>query len=139
MDFSCIRSILRKYSIYFYGIFFFLSGCDTPLDSTKFDLTHWKNDKLACENFRQTSLSDFKKLIQPHLIDLSEKQLVNYLGAPDFRELYKRNQKFYYYQLEKTVACQSKTQSKILQKNTLYVVVRMNALNKVSSVTISKP
>ncbi len=135
MDFLYIKNIFRKYLAYFYGVFLFFSSCQTPLDSTKFDLIRWKTDKLACQNFRQTSLSDFQKLIQPHLVDLSEKQLVTYLGAPDFRELYKRNQKFYYYQLEKTATCQSK----IFQKKTLHLAVRMNALNRVSSVTISKP
>ena len=74
-----------------------LSSCDSPLPSIDgVDLAKWKNDKNGCQGERKlmrASLEQQKTKLQ----GLSESQIIKLLGRPDQNELYKRNQKFYFY------------------------------------------
>jgi len=74
-----------------------LIGCERPLPSIEgVDVLKWKNDKNGCRGDRRLmreSLEQQKTKLQ----GLSESQIIKLLGRPDQNELYKRNQKFYYY------------------------------------------
>jgi hypothetical protein len=97
-------AIFRHVSLY---LFLALLGfaCDRPLPTLEgIDLAQWKNDRNGCGSFRTsviTPLQNQKNKLQ----GLSEMQIIALLGRADQNELYKRNQKFYYYFLEPGKAC----------------------------------
>ena len=57
------------------------------------------------------------------LLSLSELEIVDVLGKPDQQELYKRNQKFYYYFIKPSRDCNPS-----LSGNSLRLVIRFNAV-----------
>lgn len=82
-----------------------LSGCGKDLPSFEgFDLPQWKQDKNACGAYRSANLKVFENQ-KEKLLALKEMQIVELLGRPDKNELYKRNQKFYYYYLKPSPEC----------------------------------
>ncbi len=75
----------------------FLISCDRPLPTLDgVDQTKWKNDKNGCDGSRSSMLTSLKEQ-QTKLQGLSEMQIINIFGRPDQNELYKRNQKFFFY------------------------------------------
>jgi hypothetical protein len=104
-------------------IFSILSSCGRSLPEIEgIDITAWKNDKKGCAGERakktDTLLSQKDKFLA-----LSELDIVDLLGKPDEQELYKRNQKFYYYFLKPSGDC-----SVALQGQPLRLVIRFNAV-----------
>src|SRR5271154_2228697 len=82
-----------------------LFSCDRPLPSfTGIDFNAWKSDKNGCGG-KRAAVVDTLHNQKNKLQGLSEMQVVEMLGRPDQYELYKRNQKFYYYWLEPGKAC----------------------------------
>lgn len=82
-----------------------ISGCGKALPSFEdIDLTQWRQDKNACGTYRTASLEVLKNQ-KEKLLALKEMQVVDLLGRPDRNELYKRNQKFYYYYLKPSPVC----------------------------------
>lgn len=63
---------------------------------------------------------------------LSEDQILSLLGRPDRNELYKRNQKFYYYDIEPGKSCDTST-----LKN-WQLVFRFNAMSRAKEVSVEK-
>ena len=60
------------------------------------NVEQWKDDKNGCKGARlsmRKSIEEQKAKLQ----GLSETQVVKLLGRPDQNELYKRNQKFFFY------------------------------------------
>jgi hypothetical protein len=82
-----------------------LYGCATQLPNLDdIDLTQWKADRHGCLGYRMaTSRALFSQ--KEKLLGLTENQILKLLGKPDAAELYKRNQKFYYYQLTADSTC----------------------------------
>lgn len=107
-------------------------SCGKPLpDLAPLNLEQWRDDKNGCARMREQSIS--------HLIDqleelkgLSEKDVIELLGRPDRNELYKRNQKFYYYDVDPGKACADS----ILENQQL--VLRFNAIGRAKEVTVEK-
>ena len=94
------------------------------------DLKMWIEDKNGCSGKRSSmrkSVDDQKE----KLLGLSEVQTVELLGSPDSNELYKRNQKFYYYFIGPSPAC-SNTKSENSEK----LVIRFNAIGLSNDVSI---
>jgi outer membrane protein assembly factor BamE (lipoprotein component of BamABCDE complex) len=60
---------------------------------------------------------------------LSEDDIIELLGRPDRNELYKRNQKFYYYDLEPGKPCDSTAHNQQL-------ILRFNAMGLAKEVAI---
>lgn len=86
------------------------------------DLHKWAEDRNACLGLRSTmikALEDQKR----KLLGLTEQQIVELLSRPDQNELYKRNQKFYYYFLLPSKICSGE-----ISKQPLQLVVRFNAM-----------
>jgi hypothetical protein len=103
--------------------FLILSSCGRSLPDIKgIDITAWKNDKNGCDGERakktDTLLSQKDKFLA-----LSELDIVDLLGKPDEQELYKRNQKFYYYFLKPSGDCNVTS-----QEQSLRLVIRFNAV-----------
>lgn len=63
---------------------------------------------------------------------LSEKDIIKLLGRPDRNELYKRNQKFYYYDIDPGKACAET----IVENQQL--VLRFNAMGLAKEVTVER-
>ena len=69
-----------------------------------FDDEKWREDRFACTGARaalSTLLMNQKEKILAH----DEIEIVRVLGKPDENELYKRNEKFYYYYVEPSSKC----------------------------------
>jgi hypothetical protein len=80
-------------------------SCSKPLpDLEGIDQQAWKNDRNGCNNKRATMKDAILKQ-KEKLVSLDELQIIALLGKPDRNELFKRNQKFFYYFLEPSDQC----------------------------------
>jgi hypothetical protein len=93
------------------------------------DLKTWRDDKYACGGYRWKNIEAIKAQ-KEELLALKEKKVLALLGRPDRNELYKRNQKFFYYYLQPGPAC-ANTDGDALQ-----LVIRFNAMGLAKEVAI---
>lgn len=104
-------------------------SCGKPLpDLSPIDLAQWKEDKGGCKNIRTSYLAALTEQ-KDELKGLSEGDIIELLGRPDRNELYKRNQKFYYYDLEPGKGCDSTLFNQQL-------ILRFNAMGMAKEVSI---
>ena len=103
--FKSFRSRDAKFCVSTLIMLLFLTGCGKSLPTLdNLDLDQWEKDKNACGSYRKDNIE--KLLAQKEkLLALKEMQIVNLLGRPDRNELYKRNQKFFYYYLKPAPEC----------------------------------
>jgi hypothetical protein len=94
------------------------------------DLKEWSDDKNACMG-KRIAMKDAITNQKEKLLGLNEMELVSLLGKPDNNELYKRNQKFYYYHILPSKDCNLKTQNAVLQ-----LVVRFTAMGVANEVSV---
>jgi hypothetical protein len=95
------------------------------------DVEAWKDDKLGCSGQR-TAMSFAIESQSEKLLALSEQEIISLLGKPDENELYKRNQKFYYYFLEPSRVCPGSH----ADKEATRLVIRFNAVGLAKDVSI---
>ncbi len=108
-----------------------LGSCGDPLPTLEgVDLQTWKDDKHGCSGKRSTMMSSINSQSEK-LLSLSESEIIRLLGKPDENELYKRNQKFYYYLLEP-----SKTCSDTISVDPRKLVIRFNAVGLAKEVVV---
>ena len=101
----------------------FCNACGKPLPTLdNIDTQAWKDDKLGCAGKRSAMISDMEREAEK-LLALSQQDIVGLLGKPDENELYKRNQKFFYYFVQPSKSC-SDTVSVAPRK----LVIRFNAM-----------
>ena len=114
--------MLLKTAIYGLCLSWILLSCRSEPYINTFDTINWQSDANGCRGDRLTQL---ELLIdqQQELLGWSESEITSYLGSPDSRELYVRNQKFLTYYLEPTLDCG--TDGKV---NPLRLNIRMDAL-----------
>ena len=113
-------------------LFLLLTSCGNPLPELKdVDLTAWKADKNGCSGKRQESIEALRSQLTL-LQGLSEMEVIAMLGKPDQNELYKRNQKFYYYFLEAGPACINPVEKP------LRLSVRFNAVGLAKEVLVER-
>jgi hypothetical protein len=94
------------------------------------DMDAWKNDKQACAGERSSMISALQSQ-SDKLLALSEAEIIALLGKPDEAELYKRNQKFYYYFVEPSKECPQSAGSESKR-----LVIRFNATGLAKEVVI---
>ncbi len=112
-----------------FSLVLFVFACGKPLpDLAPIDLSQWKEDKGGCKSMRASFLSELVSQ-KDELKGLSEKDIIELLGRPDRNELYKRNQKFYYYDVEPGKACDSLATNQQL-------ILRFNAMGMAKEVTV---
>lgn len=105
-------------------------GCSRPLpEITSLDLNQWKADRHGCKGYRQ-STAEVLLQQKEKLLGLSENQILKLLGKPDVAELYKRNQKFYYYTLTADSTCNHSG------VNAQIMALRFNATGLVKEITL---
>jgi len=112
-------------------ILIILSACGRELPKlADINLEQWKQDRNACENYR-TTVQQSIILQKDKLLALKEMQIVELLGRPDRNELYRRNQKFYYYYLSSAPDCQNYDAA-----NSKRLAIRFNAMGLAKEVMI---
>lgn len=95
---------LPKISLMFLALTVVLS-CGKPLPKLEnINLDEWKSDKNGC-NGKRAQFIDALKTERTKLAGLNEMSIIELLGKPDQNELYKRNQKFYFYFLQPGALC----------------------------------
>ena len=111
-------------------LFLLLFSCGKELPTLDgFDGDEWKKDKNACQGARQSMEGMLRKELLK-LKGLAEMDVIKLLGRPDQNELYKRNQKFYYYSISPGPGCGSK------DTTALKLVLRFNAMGYAQLVSI---
>jgi hypothetical protein len=111
------------------GLSLLLTTCGKPLpDLTPIDLAQWKDDKGGCNQRRLSFIEELKNQ-KDELKGFSEKDIIKILGRPDHNELYKRNQKFYYYDIDPGKSCND-------QAAGLQLVIRFTAMGYSKEVSI---
>lgn len=107
-----------------------LSSCGSPLPELNgVDTSRWKEDKFGCSGQRQEMESALSQEVHK-LKGLSEMDVVDLLGRPDENELYKRNQKFFYYYVTPGPDCANPAE---LPRR---LVIRFNAMGYAQLVSI---
>lgn len=107
-------------------------SCGKPLpDLAPVNLAQWKEDKGGCQNIRSTFLHELTSQ-KDELKGLSEGDVIKLLGRPDRNELYKRNQKFYYYDIEPGKSCDSTLVNQQL-------IIRFNAMGRAKEIAVEIP
>jgi hypothetical protein len=114
-----------------FSFFLLVLSCDKPLPTLEgVDAQRWKEDKKGCLHFRRM-MSRAIEEEKEKLLALNDLQITTLLGKPDQHELYKRNQKFYYYFIDAAPACRPGEDS-TAQK----LVIRFNAMGLAKEVSI---
>ena len=102
---------------------FVLGACGRSLPHIEgVDEAQWKDDKNGCAG-RRATMADALLSQKEKLLALDELDIVDILGKPDKQELYKRNQKFYYYFIMPAPDCNVSSND-----NPLRLVIRFNAM-----------
>jgi hypothetical protein len=103
-------------------VFLVLMSCTKDkITLPDFDEDRWKQDRNACHDLRgdlAETILEHKSLLLAH----NELEVVGVLGKPDENELYKRNEKFYYYYIRPAPECKA---GKNISRR---LVIRFNAV-----------
>ena len=80
-------------------LLFLLARCnDVPIiDGFQKDM--WANDLKECRNYLESKGAKLLIDQKNNILGISQNELMQLLGKPDRQQLAKRNQKFFYYQL----------------------------------------
>jgi hypothetical protein len=108
------------------------SSCSSPLDAGKINLENWKSDRYGCKGLRMKDLEEFRA-IKNNFLGADNQALIKTFGRPDRVDLMDKSQSFFFYFLEPSKECEGVE----TEKEPLRVLFRMNALSKVSEVTIT--
>jgi hypothetical protein len=110
--------------------FIILVSCGKDLPTLNgIDAETWKNDKNGCEG-KRFAMTNAIRVEKDKLLALDEQALIKVLGRPDRNELFKRNQKFFYYFLQPAAEC------KLGNEKPLKLVVRFNAMGLAKEIVI---
>lgn len=108
-----------------------LTSCGKSLPKFEnLDLEAWRGDKNACADYRSRNIEAIRNQ-KEKLLALKESQIIELLGRPDRNELFKRNQKFFFYALERGPACDS-----LASKEGQRLSIRFNAMGLAKEVAI---
>ncbi|WP_339924360.1 hypothetical protein [uncultured Cyclobacterium sp.] len=108
-----------------------LSSCSGKLDTGSINIENWKKDRNGCLGLRLQDLEEIKELKNTYLAKNNQEIIITF-GRPDRVELVDKSQSFFIYFLEPSDRCGGK-----IEKEPLKVLFRLNAINKVSEVTVT--
>ncbi|HSI75435.1 MAG TPA: hypothetical protein VK957_06060 [Lunatimonas sp.] len=120
-----------RIALYFICLLGMTIGCTGPLDVGSIDLENWKNDRYGCKGLRIQDVEEIRK-IKNTFLTKNNQELIKTFGRPDRVELASKSQSFFIYFLEPSDNCDPKP-----EKEPLKVLFRLNAINKVSEVTVT--
>lgn len=108
----------------------FIIACSTKKqDLANFDETTWQGDVHGCKGDRVGMIENLQDS-KEDLKGLNQNEIVALLGKPERHELYKRSQKFFYYQITADNTCDQPADSNI------YLSIRFNATGLAKEVII---
>lgn len=134
---QCIRVVFNKLkSIFgsplFVIIFFALTSCKTDLPKLEqIELSDWAKDRYGCLGYRMGVIAPLEQQ-KEKILALSANDITRLLGKPDEIELYKRNQKLFYYYLNPAPACGKNTTG----TPPLRLMIRLNAMERAKEILI---
>lgn len=124
---------MRKFLFYFSLLALAsISSCSGPVDAGKVNLENWKLDRDGCKGLRMQELEEFKA-IKNNFLGADNQALIKTFGRPDRVELVDKSQSFFFYFIEPSGDCEGVES----EKEPLRVLFRMNAISKVSEVTVT--
>lgn len=112
---------------------FIATSCKTELPQlADIDLVKWSSDRNGCQGYRQSAVQvlDSQK---NKLLALSANDITSMLGKPDQIELYKRNQKLFFYSLNPAPSCGTKDEN----TKPLRLMIRLNAMERAKEIIIT--
>ncbi|MEX2564811.1 MAG: hypothetical protein WD431_02575 [Cyclobacteriaceae bacterium] len=124
-----------KYPYYLFLTFMYvvsISSCTGKLDTGDLDLDNWKKDRNGCKGLRLQDMDELRKIKNSFLGSFNQEIILTF-GRPDRVELIDKSQSFFIYFLEPSDRCQED-----IKKEPLKVLFRMNAINRVSEVTVTE-
>jgi hypothetical protein len=121
-----IKSILLLFS------FALLLSCSSKFETGSINIEDWKNDRYGCKGLRLKEVDELKRL-RSSFLGKDNQALIKTFGRPDRVELVNKSQSYFYYFLEPSNECGQET----AKKEPLRLSFRLNAISKVSEVTIS--
>ena len=107
-------------------------SCSRKVELENVNLENWKSDRNGCLGLRLDDLEEFRE-IKNELLGKDNQALIKTFGRPDKVELADRSQSFFIYFLEAGPDC-TNTDKK---EEPLKAIFRLNAISRVSEVTIS--
>lgn len=113
------------------GSVFFLA-CSSKLETGNLNMENWKSDRYGCKGLRIQDLDELER-IKNTFLGADNQALIKTFGRPDRVELVDKSQSFFFYFLEPSIQCEGVE----IEKEPLRVLFRMNAISKVSEVTIT--
>ncbi len=112
--------------------FSLLFSCSSKVDSGSINIENWKSDRYGCKGLRLQDLEELER-IKNSFLGIDNQALIKTFGRPDRVELVDKSQSFFFYFLEPSGNCLGME----TKKEPLKVLFRMNAISKVSEVTIT--
>ncbi|MFC3414736.1 hypothetical protein [Algoriphagus hitonicola] len=109
-----------------------LAGCSSKLETGSINIENWKSDRYGCKGLRMQDLDELQR-IKNSFLGADNQALIKTFGRPDRVELVDKSQSFFFYFLEPSENCDGVES----EKEPLRVLFRMNAISKVSEVTIT--
>ncbi len=109
-----------------------LISCSGAIDAGDVNLENWKSDRDGCKGLRLKELEAFKA-VKNNFLGADNQALIKTFGRPDRVELVDKSQSFFFYFVEASDDCQGVES----EKEPLRVLFRMNAISKVSEVTVT--
>ncbi|MGY6523361.1 MAG: hypothetical protein ACXIUD_16645 [Mongoliitalea sp.] len=110
------------------------AACSSKLEMEGVDFEAWKNDRGGCKGDRLASVETFRPL-KDELLGKDNQALMKTFGRPDQVELADRSQSFFIYFAEPGPECEQFVKK---EEEPLKIILRLNALNRVSEVTITR-
>jgi hypothetical protein len=123
------KSFLYLFSMLCFSV---LVSCSSKLDTGVINIENWKSDRYGCKGLRMQDMEELEKL-KNSFLGASNQALIKTFGRPDRVELVDKSQSFFFYFLEPSIQCDGVE----LEKEPLRVLFRLNAVSKVSEVTIT--
>jgi hypothetical protein len=102
------------------------------MEAGNIDLEKWKNDRYGCKGLRIQDLEEFRR-IKNEFLGKDNQALIKTFGRPDRVELVDKSQTFFFYFMEPSEQCEGIDE----EKEPLKVLFRLNAISRVSEVTIT--
>ncbi|MEX2594249.1 MAG: hypothetical protein WD426_15865 [Anditalea sp.] len=106
-------------------------SCSSKLETGNINMENWKKDRYGCMGLRIKDLEELEK-IKNTFLEANNQELIMTFGRPDRVELLNKSQSFFFYFLEPSGFCEGEE-----EREPLKVLFRLNAISRVSEVTIT--
>lgn len=123
---------MKYLSIAAFLLIMIATSCSSKLDTGAINIENWKGDRYGCKGLRLQDLEEFEK-IKNTFLGADNQALIKTFGRPDRVELVDKSQSFFFYYFEPSENCDGVKP----EKEPLKVLFRMNAISKVSEVTVT--